>query len=95
MTAEVVVQAHDRLDVLRERRDAAVKSDALDVERLARALVKATRQQAGEPDGDGWPGYVYFGKPRDVSVVLVVRELAEAIAREYDAAPTEEERQHE
>ena len=55
----------------------------LDVERLARALVKATREQAGEPNGKGWPGYVRFGKPRDVVVTLVVSDLAEQVAREY------------
>jgi hypothetical protein len=56
----------------------------LDVERLAKALVTVTRQQAGEPDGPGWPGYVHFGKPHDVAVVLNVGELAAAVAAEYE-----------
>lgn len=55
----------------------------LNVERLARALVRATREQAGEPNGEGWPGYVSFGKPRDTVVTLVVGDLAAAIARAY------------
>lgn len=61
----------------------ASPAEGLDVEQLARALVTATREQAGEPDGEGWPGYVYFGKPRDVAVVLHVTGLSEAIAAEY------------
>ncbi len=64
---------------------AAAEAAPLDVERLARAIVDATRAVAVSHwdwlKGDGWPAYDENGTTQ----VLVVNEFAEAIAREYAA----------
>lgn len=64
----------------------------LDTERLATAIVAAFRDVAVEHwpflRGDGWPAYSEHGQP---SQTLIVTEIAEAVAREYEATPDAEE----
>jgi hypothetical protein len=67
--------------------------EALDVERLARALIEAvrevgTRNRPDLPD-DGWPAY---WTSHDEASVLLVSDLAESIAAAYVRLASEDQR---
>lgn len=67
----------------------------IDSDRLATAMVAAFRDLAKQKwpwlSGDGWPAYSERVNGHDMSQVMLVRELAEAIVKEYDATPDAEE----
>jgi len=73
-------------------REAAQPAPAapLDRERLARALIEATRSLGtrslpGPKHGHGWPAYSEWRNGEQTTVDLVVSELSDAIADRYDA----------
>lgn len=67
----------------------------LDPHRLATAMVAAFRDHAKQRwpwlPGEGWPAYSERLEGRDHNFVLLVSEIAEAVANEYEATPDAEE----
>lgn len=63
--------------------------NTIDKDRLATAIVSAFRTLAKQKwpwvAGDGWPAYSERMDGQDVPFVLLVSEIAEAVADEYEA----------
>ena len=68
---------------------------AIDRDRLATAMVVAFRDVAKRHwphlNGDGWPAYNEQRGSGDQTQVLLVSEIAAAVADEYEATPDAEE----
>jgi hypothetical protein len=71
----------------------------IDSDRLATAMVAAFRSLAKQKwpwvAGDGWPAYSERINGQDTSFVLLVGEIAEAVAQEYEVTPDAAERMQE